>query len=64
MLHGAYRQTAGEVFSALGEAVGESGETARVETPAREEAPAPGLSLWLWVGGVLALVAALLWTIA
>ncbi len=28
-----------------------------------EQEPAPGLSLWVWVGGVLALVAVLLWTI-
>ena len=64
MIAGASRKLAAEFFSALGEAIVESGETAPVETPAPEEAPAPGLSLWLWVGGVLALVAALLWTIA
>lgn len=28
-----------------------------------ENEPAPGLNLWIWVGGVLAFAAALLWYI-
>ena len=60
---GATRKLAAEFFFALGEAIVEAGETITVEEVIEPEAPAPGLNLWLWVGGVLALVAALLWTI-
>jgi len=60
MIAGASRKLAGEFFSAFSEAVG--GGTVAAETP-QPETPASGLTLWLWVAGVLALVIALLWTI-
>ena len=63
MIAGASRKLAAEFFFALGEAIVEAGETITVEEVIEPEASAPGLNLWLWVGGVLALVAALLWTI-
>ena len=59
MISGVSQKLAGQFFSALGKAIVESGETVTAEP----EAPPTGLTLWLWVGGVLALVAALLWTI-
>lgn len=63
LIAGASRKLAAEFFIALGEAIVEAGEAITVEEVIEPEAPAPGLNLWLWVGGVLALVAALLWTI-
>ena len=63
MIAGASRKLAAEFFIALGEAIVEAGEAITVEEVIEPEAPAPGLNLWLWVGGVMALVAALLWTI-
>ena len=63
LIASASRKLAAEFFIALGGAIVEAGETITVEEGIEPEAPAPGLNLWLWVGGVLALVAALLWTI-
>ncbi len=62
MITATSRKLAAEFFTNLADAIVEARETAPLETPA-PETPAPGLSLWVWVGGVLALVAALLWTI-
>ena len=62
MISGASQKLASEFFSAFCEAVGGVSETVTVEPP-QPEAPASGLTLWLWVAGVLALVIALLWTI-
>ena len=62
MIAGVSQKLAGQFFSALGEAIVEAGAEADETPPTEpEEAPVPGLNLWLWVGGVLALVAALLW---
>ena len=61
MISGASQKLAGEFFSAFGEAVaGGTAETVTVETAKPEAAETPGLALWIWVVGVLALASALL----
>ena len=62
MITATSRKLAAEFFTNLADAIVEARDSAPLETPA-PETPAPGLSLWVWVGGVLALIAALLWTI-
>ena len=62
MIAGASRKLASEFFAALGEAIAEAGVEAG-ETTAAEAAPDTGLSLWIWVAGVLAFIFTLLWYI-
>ena len=63
MIAATSRKLAAEFFSALGDAIVGTGETASVEAPAPETTTpeTPGLHPWIWVGGVLALVVAVLW---
>ena len=65
MIAGASRKLAGQFFLGLSEAIVSDSGTVAAEppAPAAEEPPAPGLSLWVWVCGVLALAAALLWVV-